>query len=227
MLACVPVLIAGLPLLSWAQASTPTPTASAAAATPSTLTTPAAAKDSAMKLAAPAAAKDTAMTLAAPPAEGGPKAVTLSDSARAEVVAQITRQLKEMADSLKLTTDQRAKARPILLDHGYQVKQLREKYATQERTPAITEEARKEMQVLRDATDTKLAQVLTADQMAQYKKKRDEELARARALMGMAAPAAAPALTPAAAPALTPAAVAPAAVAPAVVAPADTTKKKK
>jgi Spy/CpxP family protein refolding chaperone len=192
-LACVPALIAGLPLLSWAQGSTPPPAPSAAPESTITLPTPAAVKDSAAKV-APA-----------------PKAATLSDSARAALRSQIDRQLREMADSLKLTPDQRAKARPILLDHGYQIMQLRDKYATQEKTPAVTDAMRKEMQVLRDATDANLALVLTGEQMAQYKKKRDEGLTMARSKMGIAPPAAPAALTPAA---------------PAAPAPADTTRKK-
>ena len=109
-------------------------------------------------------------------AAGAHKAPTLSDSARAALKSQIERELKAMADTLKLTPEQRAKARPILLDHAYQVKQLREKYARQEKTPAVTDTMKKEMQTLRDATDGKLAQVLTGEQMTQYKKWRDEGL---------------------------------------------------
>ena len=159
-LACVPALIAALPLLSWAQGPAPAP--------------------------APAAATDSAMKPA--PAAGGHKAPMLSDSARAALRAQIDRQLREMADSLKLTPEQRSKARPILLDHAYQLKQLRDKYAGQERTPAAMETVRKEMHVLRDSTDAKLAHVLTADQMAHFKKWRDEGLTRARSKMGMTEP---------------------------------------
>jgi len=158
LLAFVPALIAGLPLLSGAQGSAPPPTSSATQRTTVTLPAPAAA---------------------------GARAPAPSDSARAALASQIDRQLKEMADSLQLTPEQRAKARPILLDHAYQVKQLREKYATKEKTPAVMETMKKEMQVLRDATDGKLAQVLTADQMTQYRKKRDEGLIRARAKPGI------------------------------------------
>jgi len=189
LLVLVPALIAGLPLLSWAQGSTPP-------AQGTTITLPSsAAKDSAMKTA---------------PAAGAHKAPTLSDSTRAALKSQIERELKAMADTLKLTPEQRAKARPILLDHAYQVKQLREQYARQEKTPAVTDTMKKEMQTLRDATDGKLAQVLTGEQMTQYKKWRDEGLSRMRSKMGMTAPSA-------------PAMAAPAAGTPA---PVDTTKKK-
>jgi len=202
LLACVPALIAGLPLLSWAQGSTPPPKPSTTQSTTVTLPTPAAAKDSATQAAATVAS--------------GPKAPALSDSARAALRSEIDHQLKAMADTLKLTPDQRAKARPILLDHAYQVKQLRDKYATQEKTPAVVEAMKKDMQVLRDANDAKLAMVLTGEQMAQYKKMRDEGLARGRAKLGITGMPAAPA----------PAAPAPAAPAPAAPAPADTAGKK-
>ena len=66
---------------------------------------------------------------------------------------------------------------------------------------------------LRDATDGKLAQVLTGEQMTQYKKWRDEGLSRMRSKMGMTAPSA-------------PAMAAPAAPAAGAPAPVDTTKKK-
>ena len=193
LLVLVPALIAGLPLLSWAQGSTPP-----AQGTTITLPSSAASKDSAMKTAA---------------AAGAHKAPTLSDSTRAALKSQIERELKAMADTLKLTPEQRAKARPILLDHAYQVKQLREKYARQEKTPAVTDTMKKEMQTLRDATDGKLAQVLTGEQMTQYKKWRDEGLSRMRSKMGMTAPSA-------------PAMAAPAAPAAGTPAPVDTTKKK-
>jgi hypothetical protein len=189
----VPALIAGLPLLSWAQGSTPP-----AQGTTITLPSSAAAKDSAMK-AAPAAAAH--------------KVPTLSDSSRTALKSQIERELKAMSDTLKLSPEQKAKARPILLDHAYQVKQLRAKYAAQEKTPAVTDEMKKEMQTLRDATDGKLAQVLTGEQMAGYKKWRDEGLSRMRSKMGMTPPSA-------------PAMAAPAAPAAGTPAPADTTKKK-
>jgi ABC-type uncharacterized transport system permease subunit len=190
-------LIAGLPLLSWAQGSTPPPRPSTTESTTVTLPTPAAAKDSATKAAATVAS--------------GPKAPTLSDSARAALRSQIDRELKAMGDSLKLTPEQRAKARPILLDHAYQVKQLRDKYATQEKTPAVMDSMKKDMQVLRDATDGKLALVLTGEQMAQYKKMRDEGLARARSKMGITG---------------MPGMAAPTAPAPAAPAPVDTAGKK-
>ena len=156
LLAFIPALIAGLPLLSRAQGSAPPPTSSAT--------------------------QRATITLPAP-----------ADSARAALTSQIDRQLKEMADSLKLTPEQRAKARPILLDQAHQVKQLRDKYATREKTPAVMDAMKKEMQVLRDTTDARLAQVLTADQMAQYRKKRDEGLIRARAKPGITGMPGAPA----------------------------------
>ena len=215
-LACVPVLIAGFPLLSWAQGATPPPKTATAPAT-ITLPTPAAAKDTAVKVAAPAAS-----------AAGLP---ALSDSARTAIKSQIELELKALGDTLKLTPDQKAKARPILLDHAYQVKQLRDKFATQQKTPAVVESMQKEMQGMRESTDGKLAMVLTGEQMVGYKKWRDEGLTRMRSKMGIqgTTPPAAPAPAAGTAAAPTPAKPAPAVAAPAnpaAAAPADTAKKK-
>jgi hypothetical protein len=149
---------------------------------------------SAVSLALPAWAQGTAppatppmQTTAAPqpaPVATAPKSVAMPDSARAAFRAEVQRQLKQMADSLKLSPEQRNNARPILLEHAYQVKQLRDKYAAMEKTPANREAMTKEMQTLREATDAKLAGVLSGDQMAQYKKMRDEQLAKVRTKVG-------------------------------------------
>ena len=95
-------------------------------------------------------------------------------------------QLKQMADALKLSQEQRDKARPILLDAAYQIRQLRLKYGAMDRTPVNREAMTKDIRALREATDAKLASVLTSDQMAQYKKSRDEKLAKVRTKMGIA-----------------------------------------
>ena len=235
-LTCVTVLLACTPLFGWAQGAAPKPTpAPAAPPQTTTLPTPAAAKDSAAKAAAAAPVPAAAAPVpAAMPA--------LSDSARTALKSEIERELKVIADSLKLTPDQRAKARPILLDHAYQVRSLRQKYATQEKAPAVVQAMQKDMQVLRDSTDAKMGSVLTAPQMTQFKTKRDAWLGQTRTRMGMggppqaasaAAPAGMPAPTdtahkaaqapPAAAPKVAPAAAPKAAPA---AAPADTAKKK-
>jgi hypothetical protein len=148
----------------------------------------------------------------------------LTAAERAALRAEIDRSLKSMADSLKLTPTQRAQARPILLDHAYQVKQLRERYATQERTQPVLQAMQSDLQVLRDTTDAKMARVLHSDQMAGYMMNRDQWLSRLRTRMGVTAPktAAAPPANTAAAPANTVAAPAtmPPATTPAVVPPA-------
>ena len=92
-LTCLAVLLAGTPLFGWAQGAAPKPTP-AHAAPPQTITLP-----------TPAAAKDSAAKAAA--ATPGPATVpALSDSARAALKSEIERELKVMADSLKVTPDQ-------------------------------------------------------------------------------------------------------------------------
>ncbi len=113
------------------------------------------------------------------------KLATVPDSARSALRAQIAKELKQMADTLQLTPEQREKARPILLDQASKVRQLRDKYAPMPRTPENRAAMQKEMQTLRDASDTNLGAVLTADQMTRYKAWRDARLAAVRSRMGM------------------------------------------
>jgi hypothetical protein len=164
LIVCAALLILALPALVRAQATPSIPPAAAPAAPPEK---------------APAAP-----AMSAPKASAAP---LMSDSAKAAVRAEVTKQLKTMADTLKLTQEQRDKARPILLDHAYQMRQLRNKYAGMERTPENRAAMQKDAAALRDATDAKLAAVLTGDQMTAYKKWRDEAMGRARAKMSMPA----------------------------------------
>lgn len=154
---CAVLMLASLPLLVRAQATKPP--------------------------AAPPSSMPATSSMPAAVAEPMRKATAMTDSARLAFRADVDRQLKQMADTLKLSPQQRANARPILLDHAYQVKQLRDKYAPMERTPANREAMTKEMQTLRDATDAKLAGVLSADQLTQYKTMRDAALVKMRAKM--------------------------------------------
>jgi hypothetical protein len=118
-------------------------------------------------------------------AEGMMKAgAAKGDSTRAAIKAQVEHQLKAMADTLKLTADQRAKVKPILMGQADQVKALRAKYMGQAKTPETQAAMAKEMQAIREAGDAKLAQVLSADQMTQYKAWRDAMMAKAKAKMG-------------------------------------------
>jgi len=138
--------------------------------------------------AAAAGAAGSAPAAIPPPATAAKIAAPLTTQERAALRAEIDRELKSMADSLKLTPSQRSHTRPILLDHAYQVKQLRERYATQERTPQVIESMQRDMQVLRDTTDAKMARVLHSDQMAGYMANRDQWLNKLRARMGVTVP---------------------------------------
>lgn len=173
-------------------------------------------KPAATAPAADSAAK-AASGVAAAPAPPAPTATAtptdMSDADRVALRGELERQLKALADSLKLTPDQRAQARPILLDQAYQLRQIRQKYAAQEKTPANQEAMKKEVQQLRDATDHKLGAVFTVHQMEQFKAKREAWLGQAKARP--AAPGTANAA----------AGAAPAAGGAHAAAPADTTKK--
>ncbi|HTO92392.1 MAG TPA: hypothetical protein VMJ70_14775 [Candidatus Sulfotelmatobacter sp.] len=110
----------------------------------------------------------------------------LSDSARAALKAEVGHQLKQLADTLNVSQEQRDKARPILLDHAYQLRQIRMKYAAVDRTPANRAALQKDVANLRDATDAKLAGVFTPEQMAAYKSWREQSMTRVKSRMGVA-----------------------------------------
>ena len=140
--------IAALPLVAMAQGSAP----AASGQAPTAQTAPA----------------------KAPPSSNMAKPPMSRDAMKDEV----QRQLKMMADSLKMTPDQREKAKVILMDHANQLKQMRTKYAGMEKNDANKAAMKKDMESLRDATDAKMAQVLSADQMTQYKAMRDAHMAK-------------------------------------------------
>jgi len=133
-----------------------------------------------------ARAQGSAPPAAAKPMPAPAAAALKSPAATSYLRTEVDRQLKAMADSLKLTSQQRTSLRPILVDHANQLRQLHDKYAPV--TPANREAMMKEVQTLRDATDSKMAGVLSADQMAQFKKMRDEQLAKMRAKAATMAP---------------------------------------
>lgn len=134
-----------------------------------------------------AQAPPSAPPIKPPAVPAAPAMPALSDSARAAVRAQVSKELKTMADTLKLTQEQRDKARPILLDHAYKLRQLRDKYAGMERTPENRAAMQKEAASLREATDAKLTALLTGDQMTAFKRWREEGMGRARAKLGVPA----------------------------------------
>jgi hypothetical protein len=133
--------------------------------------------------ATPTAATPAQGSSAQPPAAGTSKPMAMPTGKHDAMKDEVQRQLKVMADSLKMTPEQREKAKPILMDHANQLKDMRAKYTSMEKTPANKEAMKKDMLALRDATDAKLAQVLNADQMTQYKAMRDAQWAKTKAKM--------------------------------------------
>jgi len=149
-----------------------------ACATLSLLSVPLAAQAQGSTQAAKTAAVSATPSATAMPTQGNK---TMSDSEKNAYKAEAEKQLNQMATELKLTPDQKAKAKPILLDHAAQVKALRDKYSAMEKTPATRESMTKEMHALRDATDGKLTGVLSASQMTSYKTMRDAQITKMRA----------------------------------------------
>ncbi len=70
----------------------------------------------------------------------------------------------KIMEQLKLTDDQKAKVKPILVDQGEKMKSLRDD------TSLTPQEKRPKMKEIRDATGAKLKPILTDDQYAQWEK---------------------------------------------------------
>ena len=91
---------------------------------------------------------------------------------------EMNRRLQKMTQRLKLTPDQVVKVKDIMQAHATEASELRAKYKGQTATAenrAAMEKAHKDLHANLDA---KLAQVLTADQMSEYKAMRAEHMKR-------------------------------------------------
>ena len=92
----------------------------------------------------------------------------------AEEQNEMSERLQQMTHRLKLTDDQVAKVKSIFAAKKVQASELRAKFKGQPATAeskVAMEKARKDLHA---DTDAKLAQVLTADQMTEYKTMRAE-----------------------------------------------------
>jgi hypothetical protein len=92
---------------------------------------------------------------------------------------------KRLTEQLTLTPDQTEKVRQVSLSQSQQMAAVRAKYASSDDRQAM----RPEMQALRDQQDTKLKEILTAEQYTKYTQTRDE---RGGARGGQAGPALTP-----------------------------------
>ena len=166
--------IAALPLVALAQGSTPQPAASGQSAP----------EKSAPAQATPAQSAPAQATPAATPTKSAPTAsMGKSGMSHDQMKDEVQRQLKTMSQQLKLTPDQRDKAKAILMDQASQLKQMRTKYAGMEKNDANKAAMKKDVEDLRDATDAKMAEVLSADQMTQYKAMREAQKAKMKEKM--------------------------------------------
>ena len=89
---------------------------------------------------------------------------------------ELSEHLQMMTQRLKLTDDQVARVKVILQEQMTASNELRARYKGQPATPesrAAMEKAHKELHA---GTDAKLAEVLTADQMTEYKKMWSEHM---------------------------------------------------
>lgn len=90
---------------------------------------------------------------------------------RMDPARMVERQVADMKDRLKLTSDQEAKIKPILEESSKKTMAMREKMEPG-RPP--TEEMMTEMRESREATAKKVNEILTDEQQAEYKKMMSE-----------------------------------------------------
>ena len=166
-LACALAMLAGLPLRGGAQ-SVPEP----APTMPKVMT----------KM-----GDSTAKAVTGAMNAGAAQMTGLSDSARASLQSQIGHELRMLGDSLRLTPDQKSKVKPILIDHATALAGIRDKYSKLGKSTANMAAMKQEVLKLRDATDTKLASVLTPPQLTAYKAKREQWMKGAVSKLGMTA----------------------------------------
>ena len=86
--------------------------------------------------------------------------------------------LQKMAQLLNLTDDQAARVKSIFEAKSEQAMSLRAKYKGQSATSEDKAAMQRDFKAMRAETDAKLAQVLTADQMAKYKQMHGKHMKR-------------------------------------------------
>jgi hypothetical protein len=89
---------------------------------------------------------------------------------------ELNEHVQMMTERLKLTDDQVAKVREILQSKSTQMSELRAKYKGQLATPENRASIAKAHEELHADIEAKLAQVLTTDQMTEYKKMAAEHM---------------------------------------------------
>ena len=117
-----------------------------------------------------------AQTSAPAPAKTKSTSTVAMEHSKESAAEEQKERLQQMTQRLKLTEDQAAKVKSIFEAQKVQATELQAKYKGQPTTPenkAAMEKAHKDIHA---DTDAKLAQVLTADQMTEYKKMRAEHM---------------------------------------------------
>ena len=97
-----------------------------------------------------------------------------ADKTDAEKAKWMSERFDRMTKGLKLTEEQKAKMRPIMIDEMTQARALRAKFEGKLSTPEARAEMEKQHKAIWAEADAKLAQVLSADQMAELQKMRAE-----------------------------------------------------
>lgn len=100
-----------------------------------------------------------------------------------ERMERAQQRLQEAKERLKLTPEQEEQMKPIVMEEIRQLKAVRDKYAGDPNRRSRMKMAR-EMRGIQSDTEGKIGKILSKEQMAEWKKMREEWRAQARERMG-------------------------------------------
>lgn len=113
---------------------------------------------------------------ASAPAAKAPVAKKHVNRAAAAEQSEMNEHLAKMAEQLKLTDDQVAKVREIMQSKMTEMKTMKAKYKGMPATPENKAAMEKDRQAMHADIETKLATVLSPEQMTEYKKMSAEHM---------------------------------------------------
>ena len=103
-----------------------------------------------------------------------------SDGPKDDRVGQGQKRLAEVQARLKLTPEQQEKVRPIVIEEMKQLRAARDEMQSSGQRPRDRMKAGRKVRSIQDDTEAKLKPILSKEQMAEYKKIREERKAEIR-----------------------------------------------
>ena len=113
-----------------------------------------------------------------PPPKEQPKAE--SERTKDDRMAQGLKRLAEVQARLKLTPEQQEKVRPIVIEEMKQLRAARDEIQSSGQRPRDRMKAGRKVKSIQEDAEAKLKPILSKEQMAEYKKIREERKAQIR-----------------------------------------------